>query len=263
MLDLEREQFRKAYQVCRVGFAFLSAALVIACFDSLLHLFSSFNPGLFHQVVRSGWYHWIDTPIVWASLIGTTLFWGRWQHASWQRRSGLLLVMSLADAVLWFLDHGDALGRGEIEIGHEWLRGNLGRALGWAEFALMASLASDYLVHLGVDQARETARSARSMAATGAVLWMLLFCELTDWGGWPLQPRPIRALETLMLYHGSHLIWAITLLQVTALVISATRQSNHALEEMEREDQALDPLRSRSDSPDQVDLLTSYRDGSG
>jgi hypothetical protein len=95
------------------------------------------------------------------------------------------------------------------------------------------------------------------MAATGAVLWMLLFCELTDWGGWPLQPRPIQALETLMLYHGSHLIWAITLLQVTALVISSARQSSHVLEEMDREDEAVDPLRSRSDSPGQADLLAA------
>jgi hypothetical protein len=261
MMDLEHEQFRKNYEVCRVGFAFLSVALVIACFPTLLELFWSFNPHLFRRIILSGWYSWLDLPIVWGSLIGATLLWGRWDQVSWQRRSGLFLVMCLADAVLWFLEHGSALGRGEIAIDHDWLRSNLGHALGWAEFALLASLSSDYLVHLGVEQARETARSARSMTATGAVLWMLLFCERTDWAaGWPLQPRPIRALETLMLMHGSILIWAITLMQVTALMISATRQSRHVLEEMEREDQAVDPLRTRSDLPDQLELLAAAGD---
>src|SRR5262249_34606393 len=199
----EREQFRKTYQFCRSGFAFLSVALLIACFTALLELFSSFQPDLVLRIFRSGWYRWIDLPIVWGSLIGTTLLWGRWEHVSWQRPSGLLLVMCLTDIVLWFLDHGDALGRVEVEVGHDWLRSNLGQALGWAEFALLASLSSDYLVHLGIDQARDSAKSARSMAATGAVLWMLLFCEQTNWAaGWPLQRRPLRAFEAVLLVDG-------------------------------------------------------------
>jgi len=260
MMDLDREQFRKTYEVSRLGFAILSTALVLACFTSLLELLSCFHPQLVLRIVRTPWYPWIDLPIVWGSLFGTTLLWGRWEHVSWQRRSGLLLVMCLVDVVLWVMDHADALGRGQMAARHDWLRANLGQALGWAEFALLASLSSDYLGHLGVDQARESAKSARSMAATGAVLWILLFCERTNWGGWPLQPRPPQALETVLLMHGSLLIWTITLLQVTALVISATRQSRHVLDEMEREDEAVDPLRSRSNPPDERDLLAARGD---
>jgi hypothetical protein len=262
MMDLDREQFRKTYEVSRLGFAILSTALVLACFSSLLDLLSSFDRELYLRIVRSGWYPWIDLPIVWGCLLGTTLLWGRWEHESWQRRSGLLLVMCLVDVVIWVLDHAGVLGRGEMEIHRDWLRANLGQALGWAEFALLASLSSDYLGHLGVDQARESAKAARSMAATGAVLWMLLFCERTNWGaGWPLRPHLQVRLETLLLIHGSSLIWTITLLQVTALVISATRQSRHVLEEMEREDEAVDPLRSRSNPPNEKDLLAVQRDG--
>ena len=95
--------------------------------------------------------------------------------------------MSLVDAGLWLLDHGVALGIAEADFGHDWLRDNLGQALGWAEFALMAGLSCDYLEHLGVEHARESGKSTRSMAATGAVLWMIMFCQRTDWcGGWPL-----------------------------------------------------------------------------
>ena len=259
MIDLEREQLRKTYQLCRSGFAILSVALVIACLNSLLELFGNFNP---HLVLQASWYQWIDLPIVWGSLIGTTLLWGRWEQVSWQRRSGLLLVMCLVDIALWFLDRGEALGLRHPDIGHRWLRMNIGLALGWAEFALLASLSCDYLVHLGVDQARESGKSTRSMAATGAVIWILLFFEQTNWrAGWPLQGRAFHPLQTLLLHHGWVLIWTITLIQVTALVISATRQSTLVLEEMQREDDDHDLLRSRSDSPEELDFITSYRDG--
>ena len=101
---------------------------------------------------------------------------------SWQRRAGLLLVMCLVDVGLWFVARGDAwdFTSGKSDI--DWLRDNLGPALGWGEFALLSSLSCDYLVHLGVEHARESDKSTRSMAATGAMVWMLLFCQQTNWG---------------------------------------------------------------------------------
>jgi hypothetical protein len=47
--------------------------------------------------------------------------------------------------------------------------------------------------------------------------------------------------------HGFNLIYTITLIQVTALVISAARQSTVVLSEMDREDQEDDLLRPQSD----------------
>jgi len=261
MMDLEREELRKTYFLCRLGFAFLSLALTLACFTYLLALFGYFNPHLALRIIRSSWYQWIELPVVWGGLIGTTLLWGRWEHVSWQRRSGLLLVMCLVDVALWFLDHGAALGRRDAQIGHDWFRGNLGQALGWAEFALLASLSGDYLVHLGVEEARDSAKATRSMAATGAVIWMLLFCERTDWSkGWPLQELHRRQFETFLLQHGLLLITTITVVQVTALVVSATRHSSAVLDDIQREDDAHDLLRSRSVAPDERDSLPASRD---
>ena len=110
--------------------------------------------------------------------------------------------MCLVDLVLWFLDQRrrPRPGRGRPR----WFRQNLGQALGWAEFALMASLSGDYLVHLGRRvRPRDSAKSTRSLAATGAVIWMLRFCEQTNWdAGWPLQRRAF-GIQGWLLYLGS------------------------------------------------------------
>jgi hypothetical protein len=115
-----------------------------------------------------------------------------------------------------------------------------------------------------VDYARDSDKSTRSMAATGAMVWLLLICQLTDWqAGWPLQAHhQLRGLERMLLYHGFKLIWAITLIQVTALVISAVRRSTEVIAEMDREDQDNDLLRSRSDTPQPFESVSSYRDHS-
>ena len=129
-----------------------------------------------------------------------------------------------------FMARGDAMGARIGEFGHEWLRRNLGTALGWGEFALISSLTCDYLVHLGVDHARDSDKSTRSMAATGAMLWLLLFCQTTQLGACGRCNDSISAIwKASCSHHGYHLIWTITLIQVTALIISAVRQSTYVL----------------------------------
>ena len=109
MFDPEREQLRKTYQLCRLGFGINAMALVLACFTSLLALFGNFEPNLLFWFRDATWFQWLDAPIVWGCLIGTTLLWGRWDNPSWQRRSGLLLVMCLVDVGLWFVSSGETL----------------------------------------------------------------------------------------------------------------------------------------------------------
>ncbi len=260
MFDLEREQHRKTYQVCRLGFAILSASLGIACLTSLLPIFADFHRELSLRILGSDWFRWLDAPIAVGCLLGTSLLWGRWEHSGWQRRVGFLLVMCLVDIGLCIFKHGSDFGLGAGQVGHDWLRANLGEALGWAEFAILASLSCDYLEHLGIAEASDSGKSTRAMAATGAVLWMVWFCIMTDWSSHgPLQQRPIRSIEELLLGKSSYLIFMITLMQVTALTISAARQSGYLLDEMEREDEASDPLRTRSGSPDDLDAFLSNR----
>jgi hypothetical protein len=259
-MDPQRDSQRQSYQLCRLGFAILSFALVLACFPSILEVVYRFGGDSFVVWISNmGWLRLIGPPIVWGSLIGTYLLWGRWNDAGWQRRVGLLLVMSMVDIVLWALDldalniHGD--------VGHQWLRSHLGQALGWAEFALIASLAGDVLGHLGVEPAREASKSTRALAATGAIVWMLLFCQRTDWDrGWPLRGPRRPSIQAQLLDLGSTMIWTITLIQVTALTIAATRETSRTLSEMDREDREDDLFRSPSESSQE--LLPPLQGGS-
>jgi hypothetical protein len=261
-MDPQRDSQRQSYQLCRLGFAILSFALVLACSTSILDVVYRFGGDSFVVWVSNmGWFRLVGPPIVWGSLIGTYLLWGRWNDSGWQRRVGLLLLMSVVDLILWAMDHGDALNLKIGDFGHQWLRAHLGQALGWAEFALIASLAGDVLGHLGVEPAREASKSTRALAATGAVVWMLLFCQRTDWNrGWPLQGPRRASIEAKLLDLGSTMIWTITLIQVTALTIAATRETSRAVSEMDLEDRQDDLFRSPSESSEE--LLTPSQSGS-
>lgn len=259
-MEHDRELERQRYELCRLGFVLMSAALVLACTTSLLEISLLFHgrrgiPWLLH----SRFWQWIDTPIVWGSLLGCYLLWGRWDEPTWQRRVGLLLVMCMVDVALWTMEHGQSLGINPIDFGHEWFRHILGRALGWAEFALIASITSGVLVHLGVDAALETGRATRSLAATGAVIWFVHFVTHTAWGlGWPLLPRRNGSLVGLLSMLGSTMVGTIVLIQVTALTIAAARQCGVVLAEMRREEVENDPLRSAH--WDELETLRAFGD---
>ena len=249
MDEEDRFKERRRYQLCRAGFALVAVALVLASLQSILSFPLHFRARPFLPwLLKSAAWQWTDVPVVWGSLVGVYLLCGRWDDRGWQRRAGLLLVMCMADAGLWFLDHGAELGLRLGDVGSVWFRVHVGQALGWAEFALIAGLACDVMVHLGVPQAAETGRSTRSLAATGAGIWMLRFLIQTDWRrGWPLGVRHFMTVESLLLNLGWNMVWTITVIQVTALVIAATRQLNEVLREMDREDQHLDLFASPSD----------------
>ena len=195
--------------------------------------------------------HWDmieDSVVVWGSLLGVALLCGRWPDLSWTRRSGLLLLMCLVDATLWALEHSADLGLGDGAVGHEWFRRSLGTAIGWSEFALIASLAGDMAAHLGEPQAIDFAKAVRSLATTGAMVWFMFFYFRTSWVPplWPLRERPWDP-NGLLLLLGWLVLCAILLVQVTGLTLLAGRCCGRSLREMAIEDRASDLLPSRSE----------------
>ncbi|WP_422926573.1 hypothetical protein [Singulisphaera sp. PoT] len=237
-METERDQLRQTYQLCRLGFGLLSLSLILAAIPLVIFLIGmQFRIELFRWFFQSSFNRYLSVPITWGSLVGTYLLWGRWSEPSWQRRVGLLLFMNSMDCLLWFMDQGESLGLRLETVGHEWLRSGLGEALGWAEFALIASLACDLLAHLGVNQAEDAGKATRSLAATGAVIWMIYFIEQTSWHqGWPLMRRGIRNIQSFYLFFGTQMIWALILIQLSALTLAATRQASRVLSEMDQED---------------------------
>src|SRR5271166_72859 len=93
MFEYERDQIRKTYQLCRIGFFLLTIALLPPCILALLAMVGRLgDQQLLHQIENSPWTQWVNTVSVWGSLGGAMMLWGRWDHKSWQRRTGLLLV---------------------------------------------------------------------------------------------------------------------------------------------------------------------------
>jgi hypothetical protein len=77
MFDLERDQLRKTYQLCRLGFGFIAVAMVLFSLDAVVDLFSVFHGHLVDWVRGMPWYAWLGAPIVWGKLMGAVLLWGR------------------------------------------------------------------------------------------------------------------------------------------------------------------------------------------
>lgn len=218
----EAVDFPKAYQWSRLGFFLMALGLVPTCILEVAVLIGRFSePRLVRWIVRSGLLEITDMFVPWAMLAGATVLWTAWELPSWRRRAGLLMTMCLVDVACWFINLGDPNAMGE----HAFFRSQLGAALGWAQFSLIASLAGDVLVHLGVEQAEESSKSTRSLAATGAMVWMLLFVETTDLqAGWPLQRAPAITLHARLLWLANTVIHTICLIQVSALVVAAFRR---------------------------------------
>ena len=227
MLDQDPE-FSQEYRLSRLGFFLLAVGLVPICVIEVVALAADFVglspiPLWLH---RLGAWELLDTLTPWATLAGSTVLWCAWDAPGWRRRAGLLMSMCLVDVASWFLNLGDA----EMQGRHAWFRLQLGEALGWAQFALMASLAGDLLTHLGSEDAEESSKSTRSLIASGAVLWLLLFCERTDLAaGWPLRPNGRLGPPARLLWVGQIMIQVICLVQVAALVTAAYRRVDQEL----------------------------------
>ena len=76
MFDLERDELRKTYQLCRLGFGFIAVAMVLFSLGSVVDLFSVFHRHLVQWVHAMPWFAWIGLPIAWGSLIGAVLLSG-------------------------------------------------------------------------------------------------------------------------------------------------------------------------------------------
>ncbi len=175
--------------------------------------------------------------------------------ATWQRLAGLLLLFCMLDMVQWSLDHAPEMGLAVGSVGHEWLRSQLSRGMGWLELILIASLACNMSAHLGKTDASESARSVWSMAAVGLLLWIIDLTFRTNWNNWPLGPvvpgpqiRMNQFLLLIIMMIGSTILLLVTTFQVMVLCLLASRQCRLFVAELKQSEREHDLLRSRSES---------------
>ena len=192
MLDLDREQLRKTYQLCRTGFLFLAISLVPACIWAVLLMIGMLGDRRSGHLARR-------------ARRGTTGSSRSASGAAWWARCcsgaggttragsagrGFLLCMCLVDLVLWFLDRGDGPGAGRGKLVP--VEPRPGPGLGGVRPD------GEPLRRLpGPSRARARPKTRPSRPARwprpGRSIWMLRFCEQTNWdAGWPLQRRNVR-----------------------------------------------------------------------
>ena len=232
----------------QAGFLILGLALVVA---SLIHI--SWLVALqlrlipILQLILGNEFP-LDSIVVLGSLTGVSLLWGHWPDESWRRRSGLLLLLCLVDLVSWSTEYAVTLGIAEVGFGHDYFRSSLGTAIGWSQFALIASLAAEIATALGEAQAVELGKAARSLTTLTALIWLIYFFLGTNWNApvWPLRPfRP--TVLTINLRNCWFLLYAILLVQVTLLCLRAAWICGQSVREMNAEDRASETALSPSE----------------
>lgn len=232
----------------QVGFLILGFALAVASLHAVGLLILDQVPLIPLWQLITQWDFVISSLVVLGSLVGVILLWGRWPDPSWQRRSGFLLLLCLVDLVTWTIDNATTLGIADVEMGHDYFRRALGVAIGWSEFALIASLAADMASSLGETRAAELGRAARSLTAMTALIWFAYFFINTNWNPpvWPLKPFR-RNLLTMNLTRCWTMLHAILLVQVTLLCLAAARACGRAVRTMAAEDRASEAFHTPSE----------------
>ena len=108
-----------------------------------------------------------------------------------------------------------------------------------------------------------TEASTRSLAASGAMIWLLVFCEVANLrAGWPIQPHRPVPRQTHLLWLGAELISTICLIQVAALVVAALRQSDRQVRDLAAEEPE-DDVFTVPNEPDRRIELASAAAGDG
>ena len=221
----ENLQVRRYY----LGFAVLGGGLIVASLFTLGWLLAFMTGQRALLLTILGWEFPQQTVVVFSTLVGAFLLCGAWPDEGWRRRSGVMLMLFLGDLVLWSVDHATRLGLVDTPFGHDYFRNALGQAIGWWEFALIASLGSRMAAHLGESRAVDLGRAVRSLNLVGAVVWFAYFFIHTDWTTplWPLRERPLN-LEVFYLHLIATFLQATVLVQVTMLTFFAAKTCGRA-----------------------------------
>ncbi len=249
-MDQDEEVTQGRYALCQAGLAITAVSIGLLCLSSVI--LGSWILGarpFAERIHHTPFWKWgIDPLIPLTGLVGAYLLWGRWKLPSWQRRTGLLLLMNAVDVGLWVVLRADRLGLSVAprvaEL--EWFLTVVSIGLGFFELILTASLAADVSLHLGHHSEARGGGLAEALAGLGVIVWLLLATTQTRWSGWPPVFRPTHDYRVLLS--------ALILLRlgatflVTALCLATARYCREYRLRLRHQQQMADPFRSRSET---------------
>jgi hypothetical protein len=110
-------------------------------------------------------------------------------------------------------------------------------AMSWAKLGLLGGLVASFGSHLDNEGLLKFARTTRTTASTGAILWFLFFLETTDWTRpWPMRMRPFN-MELAMFNLLIQMVSTVCILQGSLIGLSAGRAARAEIRKMDSEDQ--------------------------
>ncbi len=227
--DKERELaiLKAGYRWSGIGFSVYGLMMSVGCVTSMLWL-----GGLFFRLPIGGpvgissFDFWHSTLRAWTRVFATGCIFLAWTEPSWRRRSGLLLLLSVSDLALWFVDLAVRDGYLLENDSHPFLRSTLMQAMGWARFGLISSLVGSLALGVNNKSLEAFSKTARATASVGTIVWFFYFLEQVDWRQvWPLRPRPFNA-ELLLLMLVFSVMTTVCLIQASYMCLVAGRESS-------------------------------------
>jgi hypothetical protein len=219
---------RPRYLLCSIGFWLLTVSFGLLGLCNALPLIGVINNDnrIFQVMSQRWWTLSISLPLSYMGLLGSYLLWGRWSDMSWQRRAGLMVLLSLLNSIAATLIRADDLGFvARIEPAKHTLSVMID-SFGWVKLFLAASLATEVASQLGRPTISEAGRLSERVALFGLALCVALTIVHTSWrDGWPLQRLPARDPFVLLGELGAVLLKALSAAQVATLCFLAAIES--------------------------------------
>ena len=112
-MDLDFDELRPRYRLCRAGFGLMALSLGLLCLSNVC--VSAYgitrNEGIRKKSSRAiGGTGSSGRATAGRAFLGSYLLWGRWKEPVWQSRAGALVLLNFLDLITWGIDHSAQLG---------------------------------------------------------------------------------------------------------------------------------------------------------
>jgi hypothetical protein len=223
------------YALCRLALGLAAVSCTIMTIDAAGHASPFFlrDPKLLQFFLDPNWALVAGSVLTWCALLGSLLFVGRWNEPNWRRRSGLMLLISVACLGMWVVRHAGLFGLIRGEAPYVQLRMQVTLGLRWIWMLLLIDLSADVAEHLGLASARRDRAAARVAVFVAVLFWgLVVLLVLPDILELPIRHGPMRLRQLMLPLVGHILTRCAACFLTTITALSAARECSRILKEL-------------------------------